>query len=381
MNRVLRQPEAIVTPTEVAPDARRLRTIHRAAADLRRGTPVLLDGAAPLVLLAAETAGPQGLLELAALAAEPPVLLLAPMRAAAVLHRPVEQGVAVIALQLSGEPLAPELLRGLADPTVEEVLPARPELAQVPDLAQPAVILAKLARLLPAVLAAPVQSDGRADAERLGLYNVPAADLLAYPMAAAAGLRQIASARVPLENAEDSRVIAFRTEGSAIEHLAIVVGRPETADAPLVRIHSECFTGDLLGSLRCDCGVQLRGAIARMADEGCGVLLYLAQEGRNIGLVNKLRAYTLQDRGLDTLDANRALGWGADERNFLIAATMLEALGLRRIRLLTNNPDKLAALAACGIEVVGREAHAFAPNGVNDHYLATKAERFGHLLD
>ena len=111
------------------------------------------------------------------------------------------------------------------------------------------------------------------------------------------------------------------------------------------------------------------------------MLLYLAQEGRNIGLVNKLRAYTLQDRGLDTLDANRALGWGADERNFLIAASMLEAVGVRRIRLLTNNPYKLAALAACGVEVVGREAHAFAPNGVNDHYLATKAERFGHLLD
>jgi GTP cyclohydrolase II len=148
-----------------------------------------------------------------------------------------------------------------------------------------------------------------------------------------------------------------------------------------VRIHSECFTGDLLGSLRCDCGPQLRGAIARMAEEGSGVLLYLAQEGRNIGLVNKLRAYTLQDRGLDTLDANRALGWGADERNFLIAATMLEALGISRIRLLTNNPDKLAALVACGIEVVGRESHAFAPNGENDHYLATKAERFGHLLD
>jgi GTP cyclohydrolase II len=118
-----------------------------------------------------------------------------------------------------------------------------------------------------------------------------------------------------------------------------------------------------------------------MAEEGAGVLLYLAQEGRNIGLINKLRAYTLQDRGLDTLDANRALGWGADERNFLIAATMLEALGVRCIRLLTNNPDKIAAMIACGIEVVGRESHAFAPNGVNDQYLATKAERFGHLLD
>jgi GTP cyclohydrolase II len=215
----------------------------------------------------------------------------------------------------------------------------------------------------------------------MGLLSVPAADVLAYPIAAAAELRQIASARVPLEDAPDSRVIAFRTEGASLEHLAILVGRPENADAPLVRIHSECFTGDLLGSLRCDCGPQLRGAISRMAAEGCGVLLYLAQEGRNIGLVNKLRAYTLQDRGLDTLDANRALGWGADERNFLIAATMLEALGVPRIRLLTNNPDKIAALAACGVEVVGREAHAFAPNGENDHYLATKAERFGHLLD
>jgi GTP cyclohydrolase II len=241
--------------------------------------------------------------------------------------------------------------------------------------------LAKLGRLLPAVLAAPVRPDAVAEAGRMGLFSVPAADLLDYPVAAAAGLRQIASARVPLENAIDSRVIAFRTEGSAIEHLAIVVGRPEKSEAPLVRIHSECFTGDLLGSLRCDCGPQLRGAIARMAAEGAGVLLYLAQEGRNIGLVNKLRAYTLQDRGLDTLDANRALGWGADERNFLIAATMLEALGIARIRLLTNNPDKIAALVACGIEVVGRESHSFAPNGENNHYLATKAERFGHLLD
>ena len=118
-----------------------------------------------------------------------------------------------------------------------------------------------------------------------------------------------------------------------------------------------------------------------MAAEGAGVLLYLAQEGRGIGLINKLRAYTLQDRGLDTLDANRALGWDADERNFLIAARMLEALGLPRVRLLTNNPDKLTALAACGVEVVGREPHTFAPNGINDEYLATKAARFGHLLD
>jgi GTP cyclohydrolase II len=146
-------------------------------------------------------------------------------------------------------------------------------------------------------------------------------------------------------------------------------------------VHSECFTGDLLGSLRCDCGPQLRGAIRRMAEDPAGgVLLYLAQEGRGIGLVNKLRAYTLQDAGLDTLDANRALGYGADERNFWVAATMLRALGIPSVRLLTNNPDKIAGLVASGIEVQGRERHVFDPNGVNDQYLATKARRFGHLL-
>jgi GTP cyclohydrolase II len=363
------------------PDVLRLRGVHRAAAELRRGTPVVLTGESSLILLAAETAGPHGLAELAALAAEPPVLLLAPVRAAAVLHRPLEQGTPAVALRLTTDLLAPGPLRSLADPTVDELLPTLPEAAPVPDLAPAALVLAKLARLLPAVLAAPIESRAEAEAMRLGLLSIPAADLAAYPVAAAAGLRQVASARVPLENAPDSRVIAFRTEGAGIEHLAIVIGQPETADAPLVRIHSECFTGDLLGSLRCDCGPQLRGAIARMAGEGAGALLYLAQEGRNIGLVNKLRAYTLQDRGLDTLDANRALGWGADERNFLIAATMLEALGISRIRLLTNNPDKLAAMTACGVDVIGRESHAIAPNGENDHYLATKAERFGHLLD
>ncbi|MBV8577926.1 MAG: GTP cyclohydrolase II, partial [Acetobacteraceae bacterium] len=193
-------------------------------------------------------------------------------------------------------------------------------------------------------------------------------------------LRRVAEARLPLDAAQDARLVAFRSADAGIEHLAILVGDPESAEAPLVRIHSECFTGDLLGSLRCDCGPQLRGAIRRMADEGAGALLYLAQEGRGIGLVNKLRAYALQDRGLDTLDANRALGWEADERDFQVAATMLEALNIRRIRLLTNNPRKLTAITSCGIDVVRREPLAYAPNGVNDHYLATKAQRFGHLL-
>ncbi len=367
----------------------RVRGVHRAIAELRRGTPVLLTGmptgGAPLLLLAAETASASTLNELASLSAGPPVLLLAPMRAAAVLQRPVPQNVPAVALSLSERLLAPETLLSIADPTVEQMLPDQPAQTSLPALAQGALALVKLGRLLPAVLAAPAGQVALDAAASLQLLAVPAADVLAYPKASAVGLRPVAEAEVPLRSSEHTRIVAFRAPDAGIEHLAILVGRPEDdvqgKPAPLVRIHSECFTGDLLDSLRCDCGQQLRGAIARMAEDGAGVLLYLAQEGRGIGLVNKLRAYAMQDRGLDTLDANRALGWGADERNFMVAATMLESLGIRRIRLLTNNPDKLSALAACGVQIEGREAHSFAPNGINDQYLATKAQRFGHMLD
>jgi GTP cyclohydrolase II len=359
-----------------------LRQIHRAASELRRGLPVLLTGGAPLAILAAETAGPDSVAELTSLGCEPPALLLAPVRAAAVLRRPLEQGAAAIAVRIPQPLLDATFLRTLADPTAKQPMHAGTlEAVPLPEAAAAALTLAKLGRLLPAVLAVAAKQGVETEADLRNLIGVPAGDVLTYPGMEAAGLRRIVSAEVPLAGAPDTRVVAFRTDGSAIEHLAIVIGRPEQAAAPLVRIHSECFTGDLLGSMRCDCGEQLRGAIRRMAEDGSGVLLYLAQEGRGIGLVNKLRAYTLQDRGLDTLDANRVLGWGADERNFLIGATMLVQLGISRVRLLTNNPDKLAALTACGVEVVGREAHMIAPNGVNDEYLATKAARFGHLLD
>ena len=365
--------------------AHHLRAVHRAVAELRRGTPVLLNPAPgsddpPLVVLAAEAAGAMGLAEFCRLGAAPGVLLLAPTRAAAVLHRPVEQSGPAVALRLSADLLSETVLRGLADPTADQLVSASPETAVIPPLSDAALALAKLAQLLPATLAAPLRPEAALTAEALDVFNVSASDILAYPHAMAVGLRRVAEADVPLEGAEQSRIIAFRAPDAGIEHLAIVIGQPDKMEAPLVRLHSECFTGDLLGSLRCDCGSQLRGAIQRMAADGGGVLLYLAQEGRGIGLMNKLRAYAMQDRGLDTLDANRALGWGADERNFLVAATMLRELGIPRIRLLTNNPDKIAALTACGVDVVGREAHEFAPNGVNDHYLATKAKRFGHLL-
>ena len=384
MNDFLQTSNLLPADALPGPDVLRMRAVHRAVAELRRGTPVLLRGASGpgLAMIAADTAGAAGLRELSALSAGPPVLLLAPVRAAALLRRPVPPEAPALALA-TGRVMDPLVLRGMADPTAEQLLSDPPEVAPLPALAGAALALAKLARLLPAVLAAPARPDA---ADRLGgleLLSVLAGDVLAHPDSAAKALVRVAETRMPLEDAPDARIVAFRAPDAGIEHLAILVGEPEHAAAgqvPLARVHSECFTGDLLGSLRCDCGPQLRAGLRRIAAEGCGVLLYLAQEGRGIGLASKLRAYALQDRGLDTLDANRALGWNADERSFLAAATMLSQLGIPRVRLLTNNPDKLAALAACGVEIAGREPLVVEANGVNDHYLATKARRFGHLL-
>ncbi len=349
------------------------RDVRRAVLDARGGVPVVIASDPPLVVLPAETASEAGIAELMAAAAGPAMLLLAPTRAASVLHAPVAPG-AVVALALPSGVVGPAHLLALADPTLPQS--AGPErMAEPPAGAAAAIALAKLGRLLPALAAAPAEI-----AAVRGLLVVSPEEIFAYPDEAGLSLTRVAEARVPLAEAEDARLVAFRPEDGGLEHLAVLIGRPEDVEAPLVRVHSECFTGDLLGSMRCDCGPQLHQAIRRMQAEGAGVLLYMAQEGRGIGLVNKLRAYALQDAGLDTLDANRALGWGADERSFVPAATMLKALGMTKIRLLTNNPDKISALAAQGIEVAGRVSHAIAANGVNDAYLETKLRRFGHLL-
>jgi GTP cyclohydrolase II len=242
--------------------------------------------------------------------------------------------------------------------------------------------LAKLARLLPAALLATIDhaTDPSVLARQHDLLEVSAREIEDYRYAVARSLEIVSEARVPLEGAENSQVYAFRPSDGGFEHLAVVIGEP-AADRPvLTRLHSECFTGDLLGSLRCDCGDQLRGAIRSISEAGSGVLLYLAQEGRGIGLANKLRAYQLQDRGADTIDANQQLGFDADERVYLPAAEMLRQLGFGRVRLLTNNPEKVAALTRCGIVVEERVPHAFPSNTYNDFYLATKASRFGHLF-
>lgn len=310
------------------------------------------------------------------------MLVLSRTRAAALLRRPVEHRPEVIGIRLGRNPLDPGLLLALADPTVDVPgLAADLEpMGSVPVSASAAVALAKEGHLLPAVLAAPLRPGAEEMAAGLRILSVAAADVMARPTGRPLHVLRVSEARVPLEAAADTRILAFRVAETGAEHLAILIGRPDEESTALVRVHSECFTGDLLGSLRCDCGAQLRGAIARIANEGAGAVLYLGQEGRGIGLTNKLRAYRLQDGGLDTLDANKALGWGKDERNHGVAAAMLADLGLKRVRLLTNNPEKIAALSAAGIEVVERVPLVFPANGVNDQYLETKATRLGHLL-
>jgi GTP cyclohydrolase II len=390
--------------TSLSPRPHVARAVNRAIAELRRGVAVVVhaetmdEPAAPsaILALAAETASPATIAEFRAATAGDPVMALSASRAASL--GAASAGEDPVLLVIPRSQVDGASLRALADPLAR--MP--PHHAVAPDRFAPgqalaALRLAKLARLLPAMLLAPQRIDipgfsqeyavdrpCAGDPFGADLLHVAAPAILAYAAENDAGLLRAAEARVPLEGAEDARIVAFRPPDGGTEHLAVLIGRPEWShgrgDAPLVRVHSECLTGDILGSRRCDCGPQLHQAIRRMEAEGSGVLLYMAQEGRGIGLVNKLRAYRLQDGGLDTLDANRALGFGADERSFAAAATMLLCLGITRIRLLTNNPEKLAGLAAHGIEIAGRVSHAIAANGVNDLYLETKARRFGHIL-
>ncbi len=358
-------------------DAAAFRSVHRAVGEARRGVPVLIGGMLAdgnsVVMVPAETASEESLAVFAGAMGEAPTLLVCASPVAGGGEAP-----GLLALPVANLTVAE--LRTLSDPQrggPQSRNGAKGGTGSLVGMKTAAALaLAKLARLLPAALIARMRPGYAGD-----LLSVEAGDILAYPSAAAVGLVRIAEATVPMAEAPDARVVAFRPPDGGIEHLAILIGHPETAEAPLVRLHSECFTGDLLGSLRCDCGPQLHQAFRRMAAEGAGVVLYMAQEGRGIGLVNKLRAYTLQDSGLDTLDANRALGFKADERSFTPAATMLTSLGITRVRLLTNNPDKIAGLEACGIDVVGRVSHAIAANGVNDDYLETKARRFGHFIE
>ncbi|MDA8230200.1 MAG: GTP cyclohydrolase II [Magnetospirillum sp.] len=368
-------------PRPAAPVPAPLVAVDRAIAELRRGGPVVVRHRAGAVLvLAAEAVTDEALADLAARTGRAPALAVTGRRAAVLGLRAADGLPAVVLLRAGSGRLTAADVAWLADPC--ERTAARRDRAGfgVEDIPAGSAIaaavgLAKAARLLPAAIVADASSAGGGD-----LPTVSAEDVAGYQQNAARTLRVVSEARVPLKDAENARIVAFRPSDGGVEHLAIVIGEPDADRPVLARLHSECFTGDLLGSLRCDCGDQLRGAIAEIAQAGSGVLLYLAQEGRGIGLVNKLRAYQLQDDGFDTLDANLQLGFDDDERIYQPAAQMLRLLGVRQVRLMTNNPGKMEALARHGIDVMERVPHVFPANDHNRFYLSTKAARGGHLF-
>jgi GTP cyclohydrolase II len=357
--------------------------VANAVTALRRGEPVLIrDNQISVLAVAAELATEEHLMRLRAISQAPARIVLTRRRAVALGLAPRENLAGALTIAVSPE-MPAAVIRNLADPGASLGVEP-PGLGPAPVAAKggalAAVGLAKLASLLPAALVMRLGKNEVPLLARRGDVIMVEAETVFRRSAATAGLERVAEARVPLADAEDACLIAFRPRDGGLEHLAILIGAPDPSAPVLVRLHSECFTGDLLASLRCDCGDQLRGGITTIARTGGGLLLYLAQEGRGIGLVNKLRAYRLQDAGFDTLDANEQLGFDADERVYLPAAEMLRQLGYGIVRLLTNNPEKVAALERYGIRVVERVPHVFPSNGHNERYLRTKATRSGHFL-
>jgi GTP cyclohydrolase II len=356
--------------------------LARALDDLRRGEIIrITDGDVALDLLAAELATARSL---AALEADGTAdLLLTPERAATlkILNQRAAAGAEAVAIaRMPWHDLLASL--ATADPVDDLATPFKGpfptrQLGAHARAAAAGLQLAKRAALLPALFARPAAQESGGSTQPL---VADAAAILAWRRAPR--LRIVSRARLPLAGAENTEVVAFRPTDGGPEHLALLIGPsvPGTpGTAPLVRLHSACLTGDVLGSLKCDCGPQLRAAVARIAAEG-GILLYLQQEGRGIGLINKLRAYQLQDQGFDTVDANLRLGFGEDERDFDLAAAMLKALGVGQVRLLSNNPLKAQALEGQGIKVAELVPHQFGANPHNRHYLDTKRDRQGHRL-
>jgi GTP cyclohydrolase II len=343
--------------------------VHQAIAALRAGRSVRFDGDAPITVLAVETATPEmlklvdpsGAAKLLMSGQRAAALSLANKRDAAEVGTPVlidrEDWLDTEAALALADP-GRDLDRGL-------IGPLRPVPLDNPETAREALRLATAAGLLPALWVL----EGAASAISLRPGDV---------LAEGGAVQLLTRANLPLDGLPRTQIVIFRTLADGQEHVALVVGA-FGAEPPLVRLHSECLTGDVFGSLKCDCGPQLREALHMIGAAGGGILLYLRQEGRGIGIANKIRAYALQDRGLDTVDANRRLGFADDERGYAEAAAMLKALGADRIRLLTNNPAKVAGLEAAGITVVGRVAHHMPANPHNADYLATKRSRSGHL--
>jgi len=354
--------------------------VARARADLRMGLPVVIGtGDSGLLTAAAETIADGRFAAILAHPGDPAVAAITARRAETLKARAYDGDLARVALPVDADAT---WLRRLADPARDLDAPLKGpyQTHRGGDAGtyRMALLLAKSARLLPAVLAKPVADpEGAARAFDLTAVTDGAiADDVARPHP----LLPAVAARLPLDASERAKLHVFRPENGGVEHYAVEIGRPARGAPVLARLHSACFTGDVLGSLKCDCGPQLRGALAAMGREGAGVLLYLNQEGRGIGLTNKMRAYSLQDQGFDTVEANHRLGFEDDERDFRIGADVLRRMGFGAVRLMTNNPRKTAMMAAEGIAVTERVPLVTGPNRHNARYLAVKRAKSGHLL-
>ena len=338
--------------------------LERAIAAIRAGRPVRVGDT---TFLAVET-GTEAMLSLLDPDQCAALVLSGPRAAAIGLGNARETGDLTGPVEIERRQwLDRDAARTLADPAEDfERAPIGPLSAVAPrnhaDSAA-ALTLARRAGLLPALWLV-----GGTDAVAIAADQVSAAPELSI----------VARASLPLADLPPSQIVSFREAGTGEEHVALLVGA-FGGKPPLVRLHSECLTGDVFGSLKCDCGPQLKEALRLIGAEGGGILLYLRQEGRGIGLANKLRAYALQDRGLDTVDSNRRLGFADDERDYQAAAAMLGSLGVGEARLLTNNPAKVAGLEAAGIRVTERVSHHMPANPHNADYLTTKRNRSGHL--
>ena len=350
--------------------------LARARGDLRMGVPVVLVGQGAALVVAVEELDVGRLAAFRALGQ--PVVALTLRRAETLKARAYDGDLARIVVP---DEVGLEWLRALADPADDLRVPMKGPLMALrdggADLHRAGLALAKSARLLPAVLVVAV-ADGPGLALREGLTLLALADV-GPELARLSPLHPVSSARVPMVASEAGRVHVFRPEDGGEEHYAIEIGRPDRSQPVLARLHSACFTGDVLGSLKCDCGPQLRAALAQMGAEGAGVLLYLNQEGRGIGLANKMRAYSLQDQGFDTVEANHRLGFEDDERDFRIGADILRRMGFKAVRLMTNNPRKIEMMQDCGFEVTQRVPLHVGLTPQNADYLAIKATKSGHL--
>lgn len=250
--------------------------------------------------------------------------------------------------------------------------------APLSKLDSAALELLHLALVLPAAVVVPVSARGMSE---LDLLHVDTSAIAAFRARNAASIQIISRAPVPLEDAVDTEFVVFRGGEGLRDQVAVIVGKPDFAGPVTVRLHSACLTGDLFGSMKCDCGDQLRQTVKFMAENGGGVLLYLDQEGRGNGLSNKIRAYKLQSKGFDTYDADEVLGFDHDQRGFDFAASMLKQLGISRVRVMTNNPVKIGALEHAGLEVVADQRIIGRLNDHNVRYLASKRDRAGHFIE